>query len=138
MKQLSTAPLKSTNRGQTWQRPCIGDRTRHVKNQVEKTPLFALKRFLGVSQKTPNSMIYGDTARYPLYINVYVRTVRYWLKITTMCETRLPYAAYLMLLHLDEQGKINWVTKVRLALFRSGFGYVWQNKRVQAINMFMG
>ena len=37
--------------------------------QVEKTRLFALKRFLGVSQRTPNSMIYGDTARYPLYIN---------------------------------------------------------------------
>ena len=46
--------------------------------QVEKTHLFALKRFLGVSQRTPNNMMYGDTARYPLYINVYVRTVRYW------------------------------------------------------------
>ena len=82
-------------------------------------------------------MMYGDTARYPLYINAYVRTVRYWLKITRICETRLPYKAYLMLLHLDEQGKTNWVTKVRLTLFRFGFGYVWQNKRVQAINMFM-
>ena len=82
-------------------------------------------------------MMYGDTARYPLYINAYVRTVRYWLKITRICETRLPYKAYLMLLHLDEQGKTNWVTKVCLALFRSGFGYVWQNKGVQAINMFM-
>ena len=35
---------------------------------------------------TPNNMIYGDTARYPLYINAYVRAVRYWLKITTMNE----------------------------------------------------
>ena len=43
--------------------------------QVEKTHLFALKRFLGVSQRTPNNMIYGDTARYTLYINAYVRTV---------------------------------------------------------------
>ena len=105
--------------------------------QVEKTHLFALKRFLGVSQRTPNNMIYGDTARYPLYINAYVRTVRYWLKITRMCETRLPYKAYLMLVHLDEQGTTNWVTKVRLTLIRFGSGYVWQNKGVQAISMFM-
>ena len=52
---------------------------------------------------TPKNMIYADTARYPLYINAYVRAVRYWLKITRMNEKRLPYTAYLM---LDEQGKI--------------------------------
>ena len=105
--------------------------------QVEKTHLFALKRFLSVSQRTPNNMMYGDTARYPPYINAYVHTVLYWLKITRMCETRLPYKTYLMLLHLDERGKTIWVTKVRLALFRSDFGYVWQSKGVQAINVFM-
>ena len=74
--------------------------------QIEKTYMFALERFLGVGQMTPNNMIYGDTARYPLYINAYVRAVRYWLKITRMNEKRLPYKAYLMSLHLDEQGKI--------------------------------
>ena len=86
---------------------------------------------------TPNNMIYGDTARYPLYINAYVRAVRYWLKITRMNEKRLPYKAYLMLLHLDEQGKNNWVTKIRTTLFRFGFGYVWQNKGVQEVNLFI-
>ena len=40
---------------------------------------------------TPNNMIYGDTARYRLYINAYVRAIRYWLKITRMNEKRLPY-----------------------------------------------
>ena len=65
---------------------------------------------------TPNNIIYGDTARYSLYINAYVRAVRYWLKITRMNEKRLPYKAYLMLLHLDEHGKTNWVTKIRKTL----------------------
>ena len=54
--------------------------------QVEKTYLFALKKFLGVGQRTPNNIL-GDTARYPLYINACVHTVQYWLKITRMCET---------------------------------------------------
>ena len=74
--------------------------------------MFALKRFLGVGQMTPNNMIYGDTARYPLYINAYVRAIRYWPKITRINEKRLPYKAYLLLLHLEEQGKNNWVTKI--------------------------
>ena len=67
--------------------------------------MFALKRFLGVGKMTPHNMIHGDTARYPLYINAYVRAVRYCLKITRMNEKRLPYKAYLMLLHVDEKGK---------------------------------
>ena len=99
--------------------------------------MFALKRFLGVGQMTPNNIIYGDTARYPLYINAYVRAVRYWLKITRIKQKRLPYKAYFMLLHLDEQGKNNWVTKIRTTLFRFGFGYVWQNKGVQEVNLFI-
>ena len=74
--------------------------------------MFALKRFLGAGQMTPNNMIYGDTARYPLYINAYVRAIRYWPKITRINEKRLPYKAYLLLLHLEEQGKNNWVTKI--------------------------
>ena len=82
-------------------------------------------------------MIYGDTARYLLYINAYVRAIRYWLKITRMNEKRLPHKAYLMLLHLDEQGKSNSVTKIRKTLFRFGFGYVWQNKGVQEVNLFI-
>ena len=54
-----------------------------------------------------------------------------------MNEKRLPYKAYLMLLHLDEQGKNNWVTKIRTTLFRFGFEYVWQSKGVQEVNSFI-
>ena len=64
-------------------------------------------------------------------------TIRYWLKLTRMSETRLLYKAYLMLLYLDEQGKRNWVTKVCIKLFRSCFGYARQDKGVQATGMFM-
>ena len=97
----------------------------------------ALKRFLGVGQMTATNIIYGDTGRYPLYINSYVHTRQYWLKITRMNEKCLPYKACLMLLHLDEQGKGNWVIKIRTTLFRFGFGYVWQNKGVQEVNLFI-
>ena len=72
---------------------------------------------------TPNNMTYGDTARYPLYIHAYLRTIRYWLKITGMSEkrywlkiTRMSEKRYWLkitrmsekpLPYLDERGKSN-------------------------------
>ena len=42
-----------------------------------------------------------------------------------MDATRIPYQAYRMLVSLDSDGKCNWVTKLRLLLHETGFGYVW-------------
>ena len=35
----------------------------------EKIHLFALKKFLGVSLQTPNDLVYGETARYPITVS---------------------------------------------------------------------
>ena len=87
--------------------------------EIEKQQhTFALQRF-------HQTIWYRDTARYPLYINTYVHAVRYWLKITNVYHTK----PLLMLLHLNEQGKSNWVTKIRATLFRFGLGYVWQGSQ---------
>ena len=37
--------------------------------EIEHVHTFALKRFLNVSLHCSNSVVYGDTGRYPLYIN---------------------------------------------------------------------
>ena len=36
------------------------------RNQIVKTQMFAFKIAIGVGQRTPNTIIYGDTGRYPL------------------------------------------------------------------------
>ena len=41
---------------------------------------YGLKRFLNVSVKTPNIMIYGDTGTYPLSVNTTMLVVKYWIK----------------------------------------------------------
>jgi len=46
----------------------------------EKVHLFALKSILGVEMQTPNDLVYGETNRYPLFVNSAVRCIRYWLK----------------------------------------------------------
>ena len=63
---------------------------------IEIAHLFACKRLLRVMAKTPNYMIYGETDRYPLFTDNTIKSLRYWLKITSMSLNRFPRQAYTM------------------------------------------
>jgi len=95
------------------------------KDPTEKIHLLACKRLLNVALRTPNKMTYGDLGRYPLRINYYVKALKYWFRLIQMDEGRLPKQAYKMLVALDINGKLNWVTKLRTLICRLGFSYVW-------------
>ena len=97
---------------------------------VERVHLFALKRFLNVSMRTPNVMVYGETGRHPLYVNTFVKCIRYWLHILKMSPDRLQFKAYKMLLHLHEQNRKSWASSVCYVLYMYGFGEVWVNQGV--------
>ena len=73
----------------------------------EKVHLFALETFLGVEMQTPSDLRYGETNRYPLFVNSAVRCMRYWLQLTRMEASKLPNTAYRMLYVSDERGKRN-------------------------------
>ena len=104
---------------------------------IEKIHLFAMKRYLGVDMRTPNDLVYGELGRYPIYINSNVRCIRYWLKLVSMGENRLPSKAYRMLLSLDERGKVNWVSNIRRVLCTNGFAFVWENQGVGHVSSFL-
>jgi hypothetical protein len=104
---------------------------------IEKVQLFALKRFLNVSSRTPNVLVYGETGRYPLYINVYMKCIKYWLKILQMPAHRLPYKAYKMLVFLHEQNRKTWATSVCYTLYKYGFDDVWLNQGVGDVKKFL-
>ena len=87
--------------------------------------------------RTPNDLVYGETNRYPLFVNSAVRSIRYWLKLTRMEASKLPIKAYRMLYVLDERGKRNWASNVRCKLYQYGFGFVWLNQGVEEMNQFL-
>ena len=60
---------------------------------TEKVHLFAMKRFIGVGRRTPNDIVQGEFGRFPIYLNFYVKSIRYWLKLTRMEQNRLPFKA---------------------------------------------
>ena len=106
-------------------------------SQCEKVHLLVLKKFLGLNNTTPNDLIYGDTGRYPIFINSIINCIRYWLELTRMDKSRLPRKAYEMLYDLDVRNKCNWVSKVRNKLYQLGFGFVWTNQGVVNFKQFL-
>ena len=104
---------------------------------IESVHTFACKRYMNVPPRVPNKFVYGETGRYPLYVNTLVRSISYWLKLQRMELTRLPRQAYLMLCNMDERGKECWVTHVRNALCWHGFGYVWLQQGVGCEKAFI-
>ena len=97
---------------------------------IERVQLFALKKMLGVTKKTPNCLVYGETGRYPLYVDSRVRAVSYWLKIVNMDEDRLPKLAYRREL-LERRKKYNWALEIKNILDRAGFSNVWLEQGVR-------
>ena len=58
---------------------------------TERVHLFAIKRFLNVSTRTPSALVYGQTGRYPLYVNTYTRCIKYWLNLVKNAKQPPPF-----------------------------------------------
>ena len=75
-------------------------------------------------------MVYGDLGRYPFFVNLCIRAVKYWFKLLQMKENRLPKQAYHMQINMETNGKCCWASRLRDLLCKFGFGFVWLQKSV--------
>ena len=97
---------------------------------IESVQIRFCKKLLGVGRCSSNSAILGELGRYPLFVNLSLKCIKYWFKLLRMPPSRNPRAVYDMLLNLDEAGRITWVTFIKLLLRRYGFGVVWLEQGV--------
>ena len=104
---------------------------------IEKVHMFACKKFLGLDVRTPNHLVYGELARYPLMINGTMKAIKYWLRLSRLSNSRLPKQAYTMLLNSKVPCKKNWALIVRDTLCKFGFGYVWMNGGIENERRFL-
>ena len=95
---------------------------------TEGIHLFAIKTLLNVSPRMPNSLVYGETGRYRLYICIYTRCIKYWLNILRTEEDRT-------IMHCNI--KNSWASSVCFTLYRYGYGHVWENQGVCDIRAFL-
>ena len=102
---------------------------------IEKVHMFACKRLLGVTSRTPNTLVQAELNRFPLRIDAQTRAVKYWAKIQNLGEERLPKQAYLR--ELREKNKPgNWAEGIKHILTTNGYAYVWENGGVEYITSF--
>ena len=103
---------------------------------IEKVHTFACKKLLGVSTRTPNTVIYGEVGRYPLYIDSATLVLKYWFKITQLQEDRLPKLAYNRGKR-EVNNKKGWVQTLKNNLETNGFGNVWLNEGTGNMKRFI-
>ena len=107
------------------------------RDEIETVHLKFCKYILGVGTTTPNVAVLGELGRFPIFVQTYIKCVKYWLKLIHLQDGALPKSAYLMLYKLDENGKTNWVTYIKHLLSRYGFGYAFFNQGVGDIDVFL-
>ena len=86
--------------------------------------------------KSPSHTVYGETGRYPLYIDKTVASLRYWLKIGKMPVTRFPKQALIM-----PQNSPGRAGSIKECLKSYGFQDVWtqlQSIDSKAIKLAIG
>lgn len=103
---------------------------------IERVQITFVKKILGVGSTTTNAAVLYETGRYPLAYHYHNKCIKFWLKLLTLPENRLPKSCYFVLKSLDENGKWTWVTSVRNLLQELGFGYVWAAQGVGNQDVF--
>ena len=98
--------------------------------ELDKVHTNAIKMFLNVSTHCSNTLLYYDTGRYPLSISLKIRSIKYWLKLLELDNKRICKQAYIALERQDNEGKSNWVSKIKNILTVNGFGVIWFSKTV--------
>ena len=104
---------------------------------IEQVQIQFCKQFLGVNNSVNNSVALGECGRLPLCISYHVKCIKYWCKLLQMPDHLYPKNCYIMLKSQDDIGRNNWVTSVKMLLFRYGFGFAWLSQDVGNINIFV-
>ena len=84
------------------------------------------KTVLGVRQSSSNVAVYGELGRYPIYINICTRIVKYWFKLLNTENIILKAIVDCGVIEAVN-GYCNWFANVRDMLSKYGFLEVWLN-----------
>ena len=103
---------------------------------IERLHLKLCKRLLEVKSNTCNAAVYGELGRYPLYINRYIRIIKYWLKVVNT-DNILLKCVYLDAVEDCHKGCRNWVSNIIDLLNMYGFSETFDNVLTTNTNIFV-
>ena len=100
-----------------------------------KCTFFSLKKMLQVPIFTPNVMVYGDSGRYELRIHAVLRSIKYWIRILNMKDSRNVRKVYNMMRY--DGNHQNWCGKIKELLIHFNFENVWDLQQVEQPRVFL-
>lgn len=97
---------------------------------LEKVHLRFCKYVLNVNNNTYKNMVYGELGRYPITIQMKLRTAMFWKRLITGDQSKLSAVMYKMIYKLDVDGIYSspWLKYVRDIFNDSGLSYMWLNQ----------
>ena len=102
---------------------------------IERLHLRFCKLVLNLKKSTPNFMIYGELARYPLYINIRLRMIDYWIGILNGKETKFNHIlynfTYMLSTDVDNVFQFKWINCIQNILQNCGLNFIWLSQRVE-------
>ena len=86
------------------------------------------KNFLGVSKMTTNIATLAELGRYPLYIDIHKKMIKYFLRFETLEKERLLYESYMEQKNELKNNTTNWLTQISDILNKNGFSFVFNQE----------
>ena len=77
-------------------------------------------------------MVYGELGRYPIDIDIKVRTISYWARLLCGKQAKFSNVFYRLSRNLNENGdtNLNRVYFIRTILNECRFTYIWETENV--------
>ena len=108
-----------------------------VHSSIEQVLCKFCRHQLGVGSKAPTPAVLGECGRNSLYVQCYLKCVKYWLKLISSEEGTLLRSCYEMLVVYCNAGRSNWATDIKNMFYSLGYGYVWENQSVENPAIFI-
>ena len=98
---------------------------------IEQIHLKFLKHLLHMKKSTPNSIVYGETGRYPIEINIKTRMITYWCGLL---ESRQKISSALYSIahskFVNNNYDIPWIKSIRNIFNECGLPYMFQLRNI--------
>ena len=94
---------------------------------LEKIHCEYIRKVLHLRKSTPKYMLFAETGRYPLEINIKTRMIAYWAKLITGKSSKLSYQIYKYMLQLNNF-ESKWITQIKNILNQCGMQEYWLNQ----------
>ena len=72
-----------------------------------------------------------------MYVYYHHRAIKYWCKLLEEQPNRYITKCYTLLYQLDESGRHNWASDVRILLCSLGYGHVWYHQSIGDVKRFL-